>query len=140
MKIFLAWYSRTETTTRVAKHAGGLLSDTGHEVAECRLQPTRSLPYPAWLALSFIPGSRFPLSNDVPDLCAFDACILATPKWTFSCPPVNQFLHHWGAHLPPTAVLLTYGGWDQERYLNSLKTCMSKIGIRILGVSSWKKT
>jgi len=105
----------------------------GHSVTEAALVPRWELPYPLWLGLSFLPGSRVRLRGEYPDPRGFDACLLALPKWTFSCPPVNGYLARFGACLPPSAVIVTCGGWDQERYLAALARDLEGIGVRVLG-------
>lgn len=133
MRVLLAWYSRTGTTARAAGWAREMLANGGHEVAEARLRPRRELPYPLWLLWSFVPGSRVPLLGNLPDLALFDACLLAIPKWTVSCPPANAFLALAARRLPPTAVVVTCGGWDQDRYLRSWARALRRRGAAVLG-------
>jgi hypothetical protein len=133
VKCLLAWYSRTGTTERVAGWAGEILSRAGYDVSEAPIRPRRDLPYPLWLALSFVPGSRVPLAGDPPDPRPFDACVLALPKWTLSCPPANAFLARVGDRLPPTALVVTCGGWDQDRYLRALETSLTRRGVSLRG-------
>jgi hypothetical protein len=132
MRIAVVWYSRTGTTARAARQAAALLQDAGHEAVELSIRPLAELPYPLWLALSFVPGSRFPLREPVPSVGSFGGCLLAVPKWTFSCPPVNGFLARC-EKLPPTAVLVTCGGWDQDRYLAALERRLVRCGVTVLG-------
>lgn len=115
------------------------MAKAGHEVFRAALEPRLDLPYPLWLALSFLPGSRFPIRGNLPDPAAFDACLMALPKWTFSCPPVNSFLAAWGRRLPPTAVAITFGGWDEERYLAALQRRLRALGVPVLGGLAVKK-
>ena len=138
MNILIIHYSRTGTTQAVAGAAGDLLAKKGHAATRVALQPRVDLPYPLWLALSFVPGSRFPLAAP-PDPSGFDACLLALPKWTFACPPVNTFLAHQGSRLPPTAVLVTCGGWDQYRYLAQLERRLQGLGVAVLGGLALRK-
>jgi hypothetical protein len=116
------------------------VAQAGHQVCETALEPRLDLPYPLWLALSFLPGFRFPLRQPVCDPGAFDACLLALPKWTFSCPPVNSFLAAQGRRLPPTAVAVTFGGWDEERYLAALQRRLAALGVPVLGGLAVKKS
>ena len=133
MNILAAHYSRTGTTEAVARGSADLLMGQGHALTRSTLRPRVDLPYPLWLALSFVPNSRFPLAIDPPDPTGFDACLLALPKWTFACPPVNSFLAHHGSRLPPTALLVTCGGWDQDRYLAQLEKRLHGLGVTVLG-------
>ena len=133
MKILVTWYSRTGTTARVALQAANRLREMGHRVTATAIEPAFDLPYPLWLALSFVPRSRFPLADNSTAVSDYDACLLACPKWTFSCPPLNTFLARRGRQLPPTGVLITCGGWDQERYLASLVARLRSLGVAVLG-------
>lgn len=133
MRILLAWYSRTGTTERVVRAARPMLEALGHEVVEDRVRPRFDLPYPIWLALSFVPGARVPLARGRVDPAGFDASLLAVPKWTLACPPVNAYLAWVGGRLPPTAIVLTCGGFDQARYLRALERRVARAGVRVLG-------
>jgi hypothetical protein len=133
VKILVTWYSRTGTTARVAQQAAHRLREMGHRVTATAIEPAFDLPYPLWLALSFVPRSRFPLAATSIAVSDHDACLLASPKWTFSCPPLSTFLARYGRQLPPTGVLITCGGWDQERYLASLVARLRSLGVAILG-------
>lgn len=131
-------YSRTGTTAGAAALAAQALGAAGHAVTETRLEPRADLPYPLWLALSFAPRSRFPLRHPPPAPDA-DACLLALPKWTFSCPPVNEFLARIGRSLPPTGLLVTCGGWDQARYTAALAQRLMVLGVPVLGTLILKR-
>jgi hypothetical protein len=133
VRVLLAWFSRTGTTAGVATAAHEHLVGRGHAVTEAPIVARWDLPYPLWLALSFVPGSRVRLRGEHLDPRGFDACLLALPKWTFSCPPVNGYLARVGPALPPTALLVTCGGWDQERYLGALERQLREMGVRVLG-------
>jgi hypothetical protein len=139
-RILCLRYSRSGTTRRVAREAAARLRRAGYGVREAPLLPLLDLPYPLWLALSFLPGSRFPLASPPPpDLSGFDACLLALPKWTFSCPPANSLLARKALELPPTALVVTCGGWDQERYLRSLQKRLEGRGVPVLGALAIKR-
>lgn len=133
MRILLPWFSRTGTTRRLAAEARAVLEGLGHEVVEAPIVPRCNLPYPLWLLLSFVPGSRVPVQGESPDPGAFDGCLLALPKWTWACPPVNGYLERVGSRLPPTALLVTCGGWDQDRYLRALQGRLECMGISVRG-------
>ncbi len=133
MRILLRWFSRTGTTRRLAAEARAVLEGLGHEVVEAPIVPRFGLPYPLWLLLSFVPGSRVPVQVDAPDPQGFDGCLLALPKWTLACPPVNGYLAQAGRRLPPTALLVTCGGWDQDRYLAALRKRLEGLGVSVRG-------
>jgi hypothetical protein len=132
-RILAAWYSRTGSTEALVRQAAGMLLRMGHRVTEAPILPRFELPYPACLALSFLPGSRVPLREPIPDPAGFDACLLALPKWTFSCPPANAFLARRASTLPPTALLVTCGGWGEHRFVAALRRRLERHGVRVLG-------
>lgn len=138
-RILCVHYSRTGTTRSLAEFSAHRLEELGHSVSEEPLRPRFDLPYPLWLALSFIPGSRAPLSPPLAEPATFDGCLLALPKWTFSCPPVNSFLSSRGASLPRTALLVTCGGWDQDRYLAALAHRIRSLGVPVAGTIALKR-
>ncbi len=139
MRLLSAWCSRTGTTELLAAEAARELEGLGHRVREASIEPRLNLPYPLWLLLSFWPGSKVPLRGGLDSTAGFEACLLSLPKWTFSCPPVNGFLARWGASLPPTAILVTCGGWDQERYLRDLEERAGRLGVPVLGGRTFKR-
>jgi len=139
VNVLIVYYSRTGTTEAVARRSAALLEERGHGVTGAALRPRLDLPYPLWLALSIVPGSRCPLAAAPPDPAGHDACLLALPKWTISCPPVNSFLAQQGSRLPPTAVLVTCGGWDQDRYLAQLERRLHALGVPVLGGLALRK-
>ena len=131
--MLVAVYSRTGTTRAAARWAAAALLRAGVRVERGDIRPAVDLPYPLWLALSFAPGCRVPLADAPAPRPEHTACILALPKWTFACPPANTFLARHGARLPPTAVLVTCGGWDQDRYLRRLEDRIRRMGVPVLG-------
>lgn len=139
MRILSAWYSRTGTTELLANEAATELRSLGHRVTAAPIVPSLDLPYPLWLFLSFWPGSRVPLRGAGGSAAGCEACLLSLPKWTFSCPPVNAFLARRAGELPPTAILLTCGGWDQERYLREIEGRMERLGVQVLGGQVFKR-
>ncbi len=128
MDLLIAWYSRTGTTLSLVPAARRALAARGHRVAGARLRPRRDLPYPLWLLWSAVPGARVPLRSPPPDPRPYGGCVLMLPKWTLSCPPVNAFLARVGPRLPPTALVLTCGGWDQERFAAALTRRLADLG------------
>jgi hypothetical protein len=51
---------------------------------------------------------------------------------------VNGFLARCGG-LPPTAILVTCGGWDQNRYLSALERRLELLGATVLGGMTLKR-
>jgi hypothetical protein len=130
-RILVLVYSHTDTTARLARDAGRILRSRGFEAEVRPLVPRVRLPYVAWLVLSCIPGLGVPVREGV-DPADYDALVLAFPKWTLSCPPVNGFLRRAG-RLPPTAVVISYGGWDEERYLADYLSRIERRRTAVLG-------
>ncbi len=131
MTVGLYWHSRTGTTRRAAVVLGEILEARGAEVRAGEIRPRCDLPYPLWLALSFVPGSRFPVHPLPPPSRDTARAVLAFPKWTFSHPPVNAFLARVAKALPPTGLLVTCGGWDQERYLEGYRRRLERLGVDV---------
>ena len=131
MRVLAAYFSYTGITKQVMETSISILEDSGNEVCVERILPEVDLPAPLWLAQSFFPGSRAPIHELAHDPADFDACLLGLPKWTFACPPINAFLVEHGRTLPPTAVAVTCGGWDQERYLEELRERLRRMGVAV---------
>ena len=131
MNILAVYYSHTGTTQRAMQTAASSLEASGHRVhTEC-IRPEVDLPPPLWLVQSFFFGATAPILQLRVDPAGFDACLLGLPKWTFACPPINAFLKEYRSRLPTTAVAVTCGGWDQERYLEELLTRMTAMGVTV---------
>lgn len=139
MNLLIAWYSRTGTTLSVVPAIRQTLEAQGHEVTPARLRPRVDLPYPLWLLWSAVPGSRFPLRGPLPDPALFDGCLLALPKWTFSCPPVNEFLARIGRRLPPTALVVTCGGWGEAAFAAGLTRRLAALGVEPRGALALRR-
>lgn len=133
VRILAVWYSRTGSTESVLRQASGMLLRLGYAVTEAPLVPRGEVPYLAELALSLLPGARLPLREPIPDPTGFDACLLAMPRWSVSCPPVNAFLARRGSMLPPTALLVTCGRWGGSRFLAALRRRLERRGVSVLG-------
>lgn len=131
-------HSRSGASARLAREAARLLRAEGWEASHHPLLPRRSLPYPLWLALSFLPRLRVPLKPLPASPADFDALIFAFPKWTFACPPAEALLRGAAGH-PPTVLLVACGGWDQERYLADFKARWEKRGGRVAGAATARR-
>jgi hypothetical protein len=84
--------------------------------------------------LSFLPGSRVPILPLGLEAKRFDLLVLGCPKWTFSCPPFNEFV----SRLDPArgtraAFFTTYGGFDEKRFLRSMVHALERVGLNVVG-------
>ena len=70
---------------------------------------------------TFIPGIKVDIKKIQFDLFKYDLLLFEFPKWPFNCPPLNMFLEKMlGCKGKKFAVFMSYGGWDGDRYLDSL--------------------
>jgi hypothetical protein len=132
-KLLVAYYSYTGNTKLIAQALAERLRDS-FEVEVVEIVPTRACCYLLWLAYSFVPGSEVDVGNPEMQLSPYDAVLLGFPKWTFSCPPLNRFIRRLGGLSKPRFYLfMTCGGFDEQRYLDSLTHKLTKMGCNIAG-------
>jgi hypothetical protein len=138
-RILLAWFSRQGTTTVLAHALSKRLHRFG-SVDETRIRPCRDRGYWHWLALSFLPGSRVAIEPAVADTRAYDLLVLGFPKWTVSCPPINEYLRLLQAG-PGTrfALFMSFGGFDQERFLAQMVRKLISRGYLVTATVSVKR-
>lgn len=120
----IVYYSRTGTTQSVA-------TDLDERIAGAmvhRIRPKSQRSYPNWLARSFVPGSSVDIEPVRTDLTGATAVFLGTPKWTFSCPPVTEFLDRATLDSVPVGLFVTYGGFDEKRYRDRLVSRLKREG------------
>lgn len=127
-EMVLTYYSRTGTTATVA----GELADRFEAPTVQRIRPDRERRYWNWLARSFVPGSTVPIEGVETDLRDADALVLGTPKWTLSCPPVTEFVERASLDGVPTGLFLTYGGFDERRYVDRLVERVAAAGADVV--------
>ena len=116
MRSLVVYYSRTGTTHSLAETVTSCLDDPDIE----RIRPVSQRRYPNWLLRSFVPGARVPIQDATVDLSTYDAVFLGTPKWTLSCPPVTEYVETADLSGTTVGLFLTYGGFDEGRYLDRL--------------------
>lgn len=131
-KILIIYFSRTGVTAGLALEAAKVLDREGFSVQMEGLRPKLALPYPLWLLLSFFPGMKTGIKKLKANPASYDGLVLAFPKWTFACPPVEGFLARQGTRLPPTALLVSMGGWDGERYLYAYGGRLLMRGVKVV--------
>lgn len=112
----IVYYSRTGSTRAVSSEIETHIDPDRVE----RIRPRSRRTYWNWLLRSFIPGSTVDIEPLLTDFRGATGLFLGSPKWTISCPPVNEFLKRARIDDVPMGVFVTYGGFDERRYLELL--------------------
>jgi len=132
-RILVAYYSYTGNTKRIAQALAERLRNSC-DVEIMEIVPTRRRCYLHWLAYSFVADSEVEIENPEVELSQYDVVLLGFPKWTISCPPLNRFIRRLGSLDKPRFFLfMTCGGFDEQRFLDSLTRKLTKIGCNIAG-------
>jgi len=131
-RLLLAYFSYTGNTRLVVHRLSPTLQGSCNvEITE--IVPRRRRSYLHWLAYSFIPSSEVEIENPRMDLSSYDAVLLGFPKWTFSCPPLNKFIHKIaGLGVPKFFLFMTCGGFDEERFLRGLRRKLTAMGCNVV--------
>jgi hypothetical protein len=137
-KIALISFSHSGSSARLARVATSLLEESSHEasshsVVQRFVRPKFRLPSLFWLLLSCYPRMRVPIEPLLFKGEGFDGALIVMPKWAHSCPPMEEFFRLYGEDLPPSALIVSCGGWDQERFLERYKGRIIKAGAACLG-------
>lgn len=127
MQSLVIYYSRTGSTHEVAQTITAALDAPTVE----RIRPVTGRRYPNWLLRSFVPGSRVAIEPTETTLSAYDAVFLGTPKWTLSCPPVTEYIERADFTDATVGLFMTYGGFDEERYLDDLVDRLQAAGATV---------
>lgn len=131
MRILLVYFSWTGNTRAVAEEVRRTLAHR-NVVEVCELQPRRRRRYIEWLLLSVIPALKVEIQPVVADLSGYDLVVIGCPKWSFNCPPVNEYIGRVrGSAGRVAAVFITYGGFGEKRYLSRLVKALEKKGMRV---------
>jgi len=132
-KLLIAYYSYTGTTRSVAQSLAERLREF-FDIEIVEIAPTRARCYVHWLAYSFIPGAEVEIVTPEMELSKFDVVLLGFPKWTFSCPPLNRFVHKLKSLDKPRFYLfMTCGGFDDQRFLGNVTRKLAKTGCNVAG-------
>jgi len=131
VRILIVFFSYTGNTRIVAKHLATLLSNRKVEVDVEEIQPTKHYPYFYWLILSFVPNLRTPIKQPKLDPSGYDLICLGLPKWTLACPPINQYLEEVNLRGKTVGLFVTYGGFDERRYLKQMIKHLIKKGVKV---------
>ena len=128
MRVLIIYFSYTSCVAALAEVIARELSAAG-AVTVRAIEPKKSRGYWGWLARSFIRGWRSPILPTTTDLAPYDLVCLGFPKWTFACPPVNEYLClAQSARGKRFALFMSYGGFDEERYLQGMVQRIKRLG------------
>ncbi|MEM1994222.1 MAG: hypothetical protein QXW32_01915 [Nitrososphaerales archaeon] len=130
MKVLITFFSYTGNTRKVAESLASVLNEKVDVDLE-EIQPTRHQPYLYWLILSFIPKLCTPIKPPKANPSQYDLVCLGLPKWTVSCPPINQYLKEVNLRGKTLGLFITYGGFDERRYLKQMIKLLNKKGARV---------
>jgi len=122
----VCYFSWRGATKKVAEQIAESLQE--HRVRIIQIRPFRNYPYIVWLLMSFIPGFGVKSGFDKP---ASGIMFLCLPKWTFNCPPITYFLKKVDLAGKIIFLAVTYGGFDEKRYVESLKKSLEKKGAEV---------
>ena len=132
LRILLVFFSWTGNTKVVAKEIMKNIS-INNMVDTSEIQPKKLRAYPTWLILSLLPGSKVKIRPTIHDLSCYDLIILGSPKWALSSPPINEYLNSLKrCKGRMCAVFITFGGFDEKRYLLQLENSLKKKKLRII--------
>jgi flavodoxin len=131
LNVLLAFFSWTGNTRIVAEEIVRCLSPH-HKIDVCMIEPRRRRKHLEWLLLSLTPSSKVEILPAIYDASGYDLIILGAPKWSLSCPPMNCYLSRLkGGGKKLAAIFITYGGFDEKRYLNKLVELVEFKGARV---------
>jgi len=129
-RALVVYFSWTGNTRQVAESIADVLQRQMKVTVE-EIKPLRERTYLEWLALSCIPNSRVKILLPAPNPWDYDVVFLGTPKWTLSCPPVNEYLHSiTGIQGKNLMAFLTYGGFDEVRYARGVIAEIRRKGMK----------
>ncbi len=130
MKVLITFFSYTGNTRKVAETLATFLAGKA-EVEVEEIRPIKRYPYLYWLMLSFIPCLGTLITPPKADPRQYDVVCLGLPKWTFGCPPINQYLKEVNLTGKTIGLFITYGGFDERRYLKHMIKHLSKKGANV---------
>jgi hypothetical protein len=138
-RLLVAYFSYSGNTKRIAQALADKLRDFC-DVEALEIIPTRRRRYLHWLAYSFVPDSEVDIESPEMELSHYDIFLLGFPKWTFSCPPINRFIHRPGSlNKPKFYLFMTSGGFDAQRFLDSFTRKLVSMGCNIIGSLTIKR-
>jgi flavodoxin len=131
MKIDLVYFSWTGKTREVFEYLCSELVKRGFSVNLKEIVPKRDYPYAIWLLLSFIPNFSVEI-NDVE--ISSKLIFLGMPKWSLNCPPITAFMKKTELKGKSFFLVITYGGFDEQRYARSMSKKIESGGGEVRGV------
>ncbi len=139
VNLLIVYFSFTSTVRTLAQAVTSKLAANA-QVTVCTIEPRISHGYWGWLPRSFLPNWRVPIKPTTTDLESYDLVCLGFPKWTFSCPPVNQYIKMMkGCQGKKIALFMCHRGFDEKRYLNHMIRKVSKRGALVVATLSVKQ-
>ncbi len=140
MRSLIVYMSWTGCVAKLAERLQIQLAPFG-DVAIERIVPTRQHSYWGWLIRSFLPGWRVTIQPIAAGSGDYDVVCLGFPKWTLSCPPVNQFIQSFpvsaGSRI---GLFMSCGGFDHERYMKGMVKKLVRKGARVVAVTIIKRS
>ena len=138
VKVDIVFFSRTGNTRMVAKTILQALEQSS-DVKLIEIKAKTNYPYFIWLLLSFLPNFGVKIMcNDV--TVTSDLVFICFPKWTINCPPVTAFLRQVDLTEKKVYLVITYGGFDEERYAEAYKEKIKKLCKEVKGVLLVKRS
>jgi flavodoxin len=131
MRFDLVYFSWTGKTREVFDCLYGELKKRGFSVSLREIVPKRDYPYAIWLLLSFIPNFSVEIS---PVEISSKVVFLGMPKWSLNCPPITAFMKKAELKGRSFFLVITYGGFDEERYARSMARRIESWGGEVKGV------
>lgn len=139
VNLLIVYFSFTSTVRTLAKALTSKL-EANAQVTVCTIEPRTSRGYWGWLPRSFLPNWRVPIKPTTTNLEPYDLVCLGFPKWTFACPPVNQYIKMMtGYQGKKIALFMCHRGFDEKRYLNHMIRKVSKRGALVVTTLSVKQ-
>lgn len=136
MKILITYYSRGSTVHTVAQ-AMAIQLVTAGEVTTSTIEPQTPHSYWGWLLRSLLPHYRVPIKPTITELASYDQVCLGFPKWTFACPPVNEYIRIMkNCDKKSFALFMCHRGFDEKRYLENMVMQISKRGALVIATLS----
>ena len=136
VNLLIVYFSFTSTVRTLAQAVASKL-EAKAQVTVCTIEPRTSHGYGGWLPRSFLPNWRVPIKPTTTDLEPYDLVCLGFPKWTFACPPVNQYIKMMtGCQGKKIALFMCHRGFNEKRYLGSMVRKVSKRGSLVVATLS----